>query len=57
VTLTCAYGQSSLPPDTAEQAQSSKRAMASDIAALMTQLGHEQSIVVSLATHPGNHEP
>jgi len=40
------YGQSTLPPDAAGHAQSSKRAMANDVAALMTQLGHERFAVV-----------
>jgi haloacetate dehalogenase len=40
------YGRSSLPPDAAGHAQSSKRAMAADIAALMTHLGHERFAVV-----------
>jgi haloacetate dehalogenase len=40
------YGRSTLPPDAPGHAQSSKRAMANDIAALMTHLGHEQFAVV-----------
>jgi haloacetate dehalogenase len=34
------YGQSSLPPDAPRHAQSSKRAMAADVVALMRHLGH-----------------
>ncbi|WP_408898376.1 alpha/beta fold hydrolase [Nocardioides sp. R1-1] len=40
------YGGSSLPPDEPDHAQSSKRAMAGDVAALMTRLGHERFAVV-----------
>ncbi|GAB2481593.1 alpha/beta hydrolase [Jatrophihabitans fulvus] len=40
------YGRSSLPPDEPDHAQSSKRAMAADVAALMTHLGHERFAVV-----------
>ena len=40
------YGRSSLPPDEPEHAQSSKRAMANDIVALMQTLGHGQFDVV-----------
>ena len=40
------YGRSTLPPDAPGHAQSSKRAMANDIAALMTHLGHEHFAVV-----------
>jgi haloacetate dehalogenase len=40
------YGQSSLPADAPDHAQSSKRAMASDIAVLMRHLGHEHFSVV-----------
>ncbi|MGZ4588713.1 MAG: alpha/beta fold hydrolase [Mycobacteriaceae bacterium] len=40
------YGQSTLPPDAPEHAQSSKRAMAGDVVALMRQLGHERFAVV-----------
>lgn len=40
------YGQSSLPPDAPEHAQSSKRAMADDVVALMQHLGHEHFAVV-----------
>lgn len=40
------YGRSTLPPDAPGHAQSSKRAMAHDVAALMTQLGHERFAVV-----------
>jgi haloacetate dehalogenase len=36
------YGQSTLPPDTPGHAQSSKRAMAADVVALMRHLGHER---------------
>jgi haloacetate dehalogenase len=40
------YGQSSLPADALDHAQSSKRAMAGDIAVLMQHLGHERFSVV-----------
>jgi len=40
------YGQSTLPPDAPEHAQSSKRAMAGDVVALMRQLGHDRFSVV-----------
>ena len=40
------YGRSTLPPDAPEHAQSSKRAMAGDVAALMRELGHERFAVV-----------
>jgi haloacetate dehalogenase len=40
------YGQSTLPPDAPEHAQSSKRAMAYDLVSLMRHLGHEQLAVV-----------
>jgi haloacetate dehalogenase len=40
------YGQSSVPPTTADHAPYSKRAMATDIVALMQRLGHEQFAVV-----------
>jgi haloacetate dehalogenase len=40
------YGRSTLPPDAPEHAQSSKRAMADDVVALMGQLGHERFAVV-----------
>jgi haloacetate dehalogenase len=40
------YGGSALPPDASEHAQSSKRAMAGDVAELMTRLGHERFAVV-----------
>jgi haloacetate dehalogenase len=40
------YGQSPLPPDAAEHAQSAKRAMADDVVSLMRHLGHEQFAVV-----------
>lgn len=40
------YGQSTLPPDAPEHAQSSKRAMASDVVSLMRRLGHEQFAIV-----------
>jgi haloacetate dehalogenase len=40
------YGGSTLPPDQADHAQSSKRAMAGDVRALMRRLGHERFAVV-----------
>jgi haloacetate dehalogenase len=40
------YGRSTLPPDQPGHAQSSKRAMASDVVALMGRLGHERFAVV-----------
>ncbi len=40
------YGQSTLPPDAPEHAQSSKRAMAHDVVALMRHLGHDRFSVV-----------
>lgn len=40
------YGDSSLPPDQPDHAQSSKRAMARDIAALMSRLGHDRFAIV-----------
>jgi haloacetate dehalogenase len=40
------YGQSTLPPDAPGHAQSSKRAMAGDVVALMRYLGHERFSVV-----------
>ncbi len=40
------YGQSTLPPDAPEHAQSSKRAMAGDVVSLMRHLGHGQFAVV-----------
>jgi haloacetate dehalogenase len=40
------YGRSTLPPDAPEHAQSSKRAMAGDVASLMRRLGHDQFAVV-----------
>ncbi|MEV0716436.1 alpha/beta hydrolase [Asanoa sp. NPDC050611] len=40
------YGRSTLPPDEPDHAQSSKRAMARDVARLMTHLGHERFAVV-----------
>ena len=40
------YGRSSLPPTRSDHAQSSKRAMATDIATLMNRLGHGQFGVV-----------
>ena len=40
------YGQSTLPPDAPEHAQSSKRAMAGDVVALMQYLGHDRFSVV-----------
>ena len=39
------YGRSTLPPDRPEHAQSSKRAMAADVVALMRHLGHERFAV------------
>lgn len=40
------YGRSTLPADAPEHAQSSKRAMARDVADLMTHLGHDRFAVV-----------
>ncbi|MEV4534479.1 alpha/beta hydrolase [Asanoa sp. NPDC049518] len=40
------YGGSTLPPDAPDHAQSSKRAMARDVVALMAHLGHERFAVV-----------
>ena len=40
------YGQSTLPPDAPQHAQSSKRAMARDVVSLMRHLGHDQFAVV-----------
>src|SRR5690242_19325470 len=40
------YGQSTLPPDAPGHAQSSKRAMAGDVVALMRYLGHDRFSVV-----------
>ncbi len=40
------YGRSTLPPDAPDHAQSSKRAMARDVAQLMAQLGHDRFAVV-----------
>lgn len=40
------YGRSTLPPDEPDHAQSSKRAMAGDVVALMRHLGHERFAVV-----------
>jgi haloacetate dehalogenase len=40
------YGRSTLPPDQPGHAQSSKRAMAADVAALMRALGHPRFAVV-----------
>jgi haloacetate dehalogenase len=40
------YGRSTLPPDEPGHAQSSKRAMANDVVALMQFLGHERFAVV-----------
>jgi haloacetate dehalogenase len=40
------YGQSTLPPDQPDHAQSSKRAMAADVAGLMRTLGHDRFAVV-----------
>jgi haloacetate dehalogenase len=39
------YGRSTVPPDAPGHAQASKRAMAADVAALMTALGHERFAV------------
>ena len=39
------YGRSTVPPDEPGHAQASKRAMAGDVAALMTALGHERFAV------------
>jgi haloacetate dehalogenase len=39
------YGQSTLPPDAPQHAQSAKRAMANDVVALMRHLGHDQFAV------------
>jgi haloacetate dehalogenase len=40
------YGRSTLPPDEPDHAQSSKRAMADDVVALMRSFGHERFAVV-----------
>ncbi|GAA5149498.1 alpha/beta hydrolase [Nocardioides marinquilinus] len=40
------YGRSTLPPTRPDHAQSSKRAMAADVVALMRHLGHERFAVV-----------
>ena len=40
------YGQSTLPADAPDHAQSSKRAMAQDVVSLMRQLGHDRFAVV-----------
>ena len=40
------YGRSTLPPDAPDHGQSSKRAMAGDVVALMRALGHERFAVV-----------
>ncbi|MGI5499142.1 alpha/beta fold hydrolase [Lentzea sp. CA-135723] len=40
------YGKSTLPPDEPEHAQSSKRAMAGDVVALLRHLGHDRFSVV-----------
>jgi haloacetate dehalogenase len=40
------YGQSTLPPDAPQHAQSSKRAMADDVVSLMRHLGHDRFAVV-----------
>ncbi len=40
------YGRSTLPPDAPDHAQSSKRAMAGDVVALMRYLGHQRFAVV-----------
>jgi haloacetate dehalogenase len=40
------YGGSTLPPDEPDHVQSSKRAMAGDVVALMSRLGHERFTVV-----------
>jgi haloacetate dehalogenase len=39
------YGQSTLPPDAPQHAQSSKRAMAGDVVSLLRYLGHDQFAV------------
>ena len=39
------YGQSTLPPDAPQHAQSSKRAMADDVVSLLRHLGHDQFAV------------
>ena len=39
------YGQSTLPPDAPQHAQSSKRAMANDVVSLLRYLGHDQFAV------------
>jgi haloacetate dehalogenase len=39
------YGQSTLPPDAPQHAQSSKRAMAKDVVSLLRHLGHDQFAV------------
>src|ERR1700683_3161057 len=49
------YGQSTLPPDAPGHAQSSKRAMAGDVVALMRHLGHDRGALVAFRTamdHP-----
>ena len=49
------YGQSTLPPDAPEHAQSSKRAMAGDVLALMRHLGHDRfSVVGHSVPEPGH---
>jgi haloacetate dehalogenase len=40
------YGGSTLPPDSADHAQSSRRAMATDVVQLMALLGHDRFAVV-----------
>jgi haloacetate dehalogenase len=40
------YGGSTLPPDTPDHAQSSKRAMARDVVQLMSRLGHDRFALV-----------
>ena len=39
------YGRSTVPPDEPGHAQASTRALAGDVAALMTALGHERFAV------------
>lgn len=41
------YGASTLPPDRPDHSQSSKRAMAADVVALMRHLAHEEFAVVA----------
>ena len=59
------YGQSTLPPDAPGHAQSSKRAMAGDVAALMRHLGrdrfpvvgHDRGALVAFSSIPGTTKP